>query len=209
MLHALASGHSERAVGGSTALAIAPNTHSPSSPATSRRRCPMPRSHIMYSRPGPDDQLGRDFDAIGRVTVPVLMSSASPAKPTSTSAALFELPLRFQQLPQELGRRSPTHPQRSLWPRRRISHRVSPLPSLPNRQAPSLAQVLRFRWFAAALPEPGADSSRASANSQRPAGFPSPGPAGQVSVTVANPRWSPAQSKTTPNRSTRPPKAIF
>jgi ferredoxin-NADP reductase len=36
------------------------------------------RSHVQYSRPDPTDRLGFDFDAAGRLTVPVLEELGVP-----------------------------------------------------------------------------------------------------------------------------------
>ena len=40
---------------------------------------PKARSHIYYSRPGPDDLAGRDFDKAGRLTAPVLAELQPPS----------------------------------------------------------------------------------------------------------------------------------
>jgi ferredoxin-NADP reductase/MOSC domain-containing protein YiiM/ferredoxin len=40
---------------------------------------PKARSHIYYSRPGPDDVAGRDFDKAGRLTAPVLAELQPPS----------------------------------------------------------------------------------------------------------------------------------
>jgi ferredoxin-NADP reductase/MOSC domain-containing protein YiiM len=39
---------------------------------------PNVRSHIYYSRPGPDDRAGRDFDRRGRLSAPLLAELAAP-----------------------------------------------------------------------------------------------------------------------------------
>ncbi len=40
---------------------------------------PKARSHVYYSRPGPDDLAGRDFDKAGRLTAPVLAELQPPS----------------------------------------------------------------------------------------------------------------------------------
>jgi ferredoxin-NADP reductase/MOSC domain-containing protein YiiM/ferredoxin len=72
MLHALASGRSKRAVWW---LHGARNQAEHAFAVESRElmsALPHARSHVMYSRPDPGDCLGRDFDAVGRFTVPIL-----------------------------------------------------------------------------------------------------------------------------------------
>ena len=72
MLYSLASQHSERAVWW---LHGARNRSEHAFALESRQllsSLPNIRSHIMYSRPDPGDCLGRDFDAVGRLTARVL-----------------------------------------------------------------------------------------------------------------------------------------
>jgi len=72
MLHALASQHSKRAVWW---LHGARNRSEHVFALESRQllsSLPNARSHIMYSRPDPGDRPGRDYDAVGRLSVPAL-----------------------------------------------------------------------------------------------------------------------------------------
>jgi ferredoxin-NADP reductase/MOSC domain-containing protein YiiM/ferredoxin len=72
MLHALASHHSEHSVWW---LHGARDRSEHSFALESREllsSLPRARSYIMYSRPDPTDTPGKDFDAVGRLTVPVL-----------------------------------------------------------------------------------------------------------------------------------------
>jgi ferredoxin-NADP reductase/MOSC domain-containing protein YiiM len=72
MLHALASAHSKRAVWW---LHGARNGSEHPFAVESRKLLSSlsnARSHIMYSRPDPGDLPGRDFDAVGRLTTPIL-----------------------------------------------------------------------------------------------------------------------------------------
>jgi ferredoxin-NADP reductase/MOSC domain-containing protein YiiM len=68
MLHALAGEHSDREI---WALHSARNSREHSFAAEARAllaSLPNVRTHVYYSRPGPDDVEGRDFDATGRLT---------------------------------------------------------------------------------------------------------------------------------------------
>ena len=42
------------------------------------RRLPRSRSHIAYSRPGPEDRPGKDYDSVGRLSAPALPSLGIP-----------------------------------------------------------------------------------------------------------------------------------
>jgi ferredoxin-NADP reductase/MOSC domain-containing protein YiiM len=68
MLHALAEEHSDREI---WALHSARNSREHSFAAEARAllaSLPNARTHVYYSRPGPEDVEGRDFDATGRLT---------------------------------------------------------------------------------------------------------------------------------------------
>src|SRR5579862_8485483 len=68
MLHALAGEHSDREI---CALHSARSSREHSFAAEARAllaSLPDARSHVYYSRPGPEDVEGRDFDATGRLT---------------------------------------------------------------------------------------------------------------------------------------------
>jgi ferredoxin-NADP reductase/MOSC domain-containing protein YiiM/ferredoxin len=78
MLHALASHHSERAVWW---LHGARNRSEHAFAIESREllsSLPNAKSYIMYSRPDSGDRPGRDFDSVGRLTVPVLRQLGGP-----------------------------------------------------------------------------------------------------------------------------------
>ena len=68
MLHALAEEHSDREI---WCLHAARNTDEHSFATEARSliaSLPNARAHVYYSRPGPDDVRGRDFDTAGRLT---------------------------------------------------------------------------------------------------------------------------------------------
>jgi len=78
MLHALAEGHSDREI---WALHSARSGREHSFAAEARAllaSLPNARSHVYYSRPGPEDVEGRDFDATGRLTGAQLAELAPP-----------------------------------------------------------------------------------------------------------------------------------
>jgi ferredoxin-NADP reductase/MOSC domain-containing protein YiiM/ferredoxin len=78
MLHALAEEHSDREIWG---LHSARNGHEHSFAAEARAliaSLPNARSRVYYSRPGPNDVEGRDFDSAGRVNGSVLADLNPP-----------------------------------------------------------------------------------------------------------------------------------
>jgi ferredoxin-NADP reductase/ferredoxin len=78
MLHALAEEHSEREIWW---LHGARSSRDHSFAAESRAllaSLPNVHTHVCYSRPGPDDLEGRDFDSVGRLTAPLLVELAPP-----------------------------------------------------------------------------------------------------------------------------------
>jgi ferredoxin-NADP reductase/MOSC domain-containing protein YiiM/ferredoxin len=78
MLHALAEEHSERAIWW---LHGARSGRDHPYAAESRAllaSLPNAHRHVYYSRPGPDDLEGRDFDAVGRLSASVLASLEPP-----------------------------------------------------------------------------------------------------------------------------------
>ena len=78
MLHALAEGHSEREIWW---LYGARSSRDHSFAAEARAlltALPSAHSYICYSRPGPGDLEGRDFDRAGRLTASVLVELAPP-----------------------------------------------------------------------------------------------------------------------------------
>ena len=64
--------------GGCTARAAAATTRSPPRPGALLAALPNVRAHVYYSRPGPDDLEGRDFDNAGRLTASVLAELDPP-----------------------------------------------------------------------------------------------------------------------------------
>jgi ferredoxin-NADP reductase/MOSC domain-containing protein YiiM len=78
MLQALAEGHSDREIWW---LHGARNRREHSFAAEARSllaSLPNVHTHVYYSRPGPDDLEGRDFDAAGRLTGPLLAELEPP-----------------------------------------------------------------------------------------------------------------------------------
>ncbi len=78
MLHALATEHTEREIWW---LHGARSSRDQSFPAEVRAllsSLPNVRTHVCYSRPGPDDLEGRDFDSAGRLTASLLVQLAPP-----------------------------------------------------------------------------------------------------------------------------------
>jgi ferredoxin-NADP reductase/MOSC domain-containing protein YiiM/ferredoxin len=78
MLHALATGHIEREIWW---LHGARSSRDHSFAAEARAllaSLPNVHTHVCYSRPGPDDLEGRDFDSAGRLTASLLVELAPP-----------------------------------------------------------------------------------------------------------------------------------
>ena len=75
-----------RRSGGCTAPATGPSIRSPRRSRELLARCPTRSDHICYTRPGPDDVRGDDYDTAGRLSADVLGRSTSRATPTCTSA---------------------------------------------------------------------------------------------------------------------------
>ena len=78
MLHALATEHSDREIWW---LQGARSSRDHAFAAEARAllaSLPNVRPHVCYSRPGPDDLEGRDFDNAGRLTAPLLAELAPP-----------------------------------------------------------------------------------------------------------------------------------
>jgi len=91
MLHALAEQHSEREIWWLHG-ARSSREHSFAAEArTLLASLPNVRSHVYYSRPGPDDLEGRDFDVVGRLAAPVLAELA----PTPSAEAYLCGPAPF------------------------------------------------------------------------------------------------------------------
>ena len=64
--------------GGSTAHATAPSTPSPRRHGRCSPTLPNARSRVWYSRPGPDDHLGTDYDELGHITAEGIAAAGAP-----------------------------------------------------------------------------------------------------------------------------------
>jgi len=78
MLHALSSGGSPREVWWLHGARDARSHPFASESRALTRALIRARSHVMYSRPGPDDEAGRDYDAAGRFGLSVLQELGVP-----------------------------------------------------------------------------------------------------------------------------------
>ena len=81
MLHALAAEHSD--AGGLVAARRTQRPRRTRFAAEARAllaSLPNARAHVCYSRPGPDDVEGRDFDSAGRLTAALLAELEPPAR---------------------------------------------------------------------------------------------------------------------------------
>ena len=192
MLHALAQEHSEREIWW---LHGARSGRDHSFAAEARAllaSLPNVRTHVCYSRPGPDDREGRDFDRAGRL-------SASAARRARAAARRRGLPVRAdavhgrdQRRPGGDRPRRLPHPHRAVRARtgpdarasrrRRRGRRTRP-PASPGaaRRSSSRAATSRSR---------GATTTPACSSSPRPATCPSAGRAAPASATPARRRSS-------------------
>ena len=78
MLHALAAEHSERQIWWLHGARSGRDHAFAAEAAALAASLPNARRHVYYSRPGPDDRQGRDFDRPGRLTGPLLAELAPP-----------------------------------------------------------------------------------------------------------------------------------
>ena len=78
MLHALASEHSEREIWWLHGARSASEHPFAAEARALLASLPNVRTHVWYSRPGPDDVAGRDFDDAGRLTASVLAELEPP-----------------------------------------------------------------------------------------------------------------------------------
>ena len=78
MLHALAAEHSERQIWWLHGARSGHDHAFAAEAAALAASLPNARRHVYYSRPGPDDRQGRDFDRPGRLTGPLLAELAPP-----------------------------------------------------------------------------------------------------------------------------------
>ena len=117
MLHALAGEHSDREI---WALHSARSSREHSFAAEARAllaSLPNARTHVYYSRPGPEDVEGRDFDATGRLTGAQL----AELEPPRDGQAYLCGPAPFMDEHQcrsgGAGDRRLPHPHRTIRPR--------------------------------------------------------------------------------------------
>ena len=188
MLHALAEEHSEReiwwlhgarngrdhpfAAEARTLLAALANVH----------------TRICYSRPGPDDLAGRDFDDAGRVTASLLAELAPPRDAEAylcgpipfmdeISAGLAAIGIDAARVHTE-----PFGPAPGLTPG--IAAAPARTPHPPGGR-PGTARRSSSR--AATSPSRGAATTAACSSSPKPATYPSAGPVAPASATAARP----------------------
>ena len=105
--------------GGCTARAAAATTRSPPRPGRCSPRSRTSARHVCYSRPGPDDREGRDFDSAAGSPRRCSPSSSRRATPRPTSA----------------GRRRSWTRSAPAWPRSGSTPRAS----TPSRSGPRRA----------------------------------------------------------------------
>ena len=178
-------------------------------PRAARRRSRTSRTHVCYSRPGPDDLEGRDFDDAGRLT-PSLLAELEP--PRDAEAYLCGPAPFMEEISAglaALGLDAVAHPHRAVRARARPDARASRprRRGRPTRPRASPGPARRSSSRAATSRSRGATTTRACSSSPRRATSPSAGRAAPASATTARRRSSPARSTTTPTRSSRPPTA--
>ena len=78
MLHALAEGHSEREIWWLSGARSGRDHPFAAEARALLASLPDVHTHVCYSRPGPDDLEGRDFDSAGRLTASLLAELAPP-----------------------------------------------------------------------------------------------------------------------------------
>ena len=208
MLHALAAERSDREVWWLHG-ARSGREHSFAAEArTLLASLPAAHAHICYSRPGPNDIEGRDFDTTGRLSASLLASLALPPEADAylcgpapfmeeVGAALAALGLDASRVHTELFGPPPgKHPGSPQHPHAHPIH-----PPAPRGRA------RRSSSRAAASPSAGAPSAPACSSLPRHATCPSAGPAGPASATPARPASSQARSTTAPTLSKHPQTA--
>ena len=208
MLHALAAEHSEREVWWLHGARNGADHPFADESRTLLASLANGRGHIAFSRPGPDDIEGRDFDSTGRLSPAVLASLELPQDadaylcgPASfmseTGAALAELGLDPGRIHLELFGPAPGQTPGIASAPSRPPH----LPTGTPGSGPTI-EFSRSNLAVAWSPEYPACSS-----SLKRATYRSAGPVAPVSATAARPPSSPAPSRTTPIPSSRPPTA--
>ena len=154
MLQALAEEHSDREIWW---LHGARNGHEHSFAAETRAllaSLPNTCSYVYYSRPGPDDVKGRDFDAAGRLTGSVLARSNHPATRTHICAGLGHLWTRSAPVWRASGspRQTSTPSRSALHPadagHRSDAHAAAP----PTRRRAGSGPTIEFARSDLAIP---------------------------------------------------------
>ena len=186
MLQALAEAHSEREIWW---LHGARNSRDHSFAAEARAvldSLPNARAHVYYSRPGPDDVEGRDFESAGRLSAPLLGELDPPRDAEAylcgpapfmeeISAGLAAMGLDVSRIHTE-----PFGPAPEQTPG------IAPTAArTPHPPAGDQGTVQRSNSPAATSPSAGATTTRASSSSPKPATYPSAGHAAPVSATAA------------------------
>jgi ferredoxin-NADP reductase len=193
--------------GGCTARAAADHSFA----AEARRSSPRSRTsrtHVYYSRPGPDDREGRDFDSAGRLTASLLAELEPPRDAEAylcgpapfmdeISAGLAAMGIDASRIHTE-----PFGPAPGLTPGIAATPARTPHPPAGE---PGNGPTIEFARSNLAVPW--SDDYAACSSSPRPATCPSAGRAAPASATPARRRSSPATSTTAPTRSSRPPTA--
>src|SRR4051794_8659285 len=168
---------------------------------------PHGHSHVRYSSPDPEDRPGLDFDARGRLDLPVLQElgvprdadfyvCGPPAFMSSLTAGLAAWCVAAGRIRTEMFGSGPsTTPGIAASPHRRAGRRTC-RPGLPARDRWS-------RSAGAASRSAGGLTFRACSSWPRPATYPCDGRAGPGSATPARRGSCWGRSATRPTRSTR------
>ena len=157
----------------------------------------LPHSHsrILYSRPGPDDRLGLEFDATGRLGIPVLDELGVPRDADfylcGPSAFLQDLSsgLTAWGVAADRVHMEIFGPGESMTPG---DIRCACAPS-PRASGTRGSRDPGFRSHVAASPSDGMKNTRVCSSSRRPATSRYGGRAGPASVTIARAGWFPAR----------------
>ena len=199
MLESLAQEHSDREI---WALHVARSGREHSFAAEARdllSSLPAARAHVYYSRPGPNDLQGRDFDSAGRLTA----SSLADLDPPRNAEAYLCGPTSFMDDISAglaaLGfdvRGSTPNPSGRQQARRRASLRRRC--GRPTHRRASLEKARRSPSPAAISPSRGRVVTAPCSNWPSPATYPSVGRAGRASARPARRPSSPGMSITTP-----------
>ena len=155
---------------------------------------PNVRSHVCYSRPGPDDLEGRDFDSAGRLTRVAARRARAAPRCRGLPVRAGAVHGRDQRRPGGDRHRRLAHPHRAVRARAGpdAGHRGDTRARRPTRPPASPGPARRSSSPAATSPSRGAATTPACSSSPRPATSPSAGRAAPASATPARPRSSPA-----------------